>query len=328
MFVTVVFTLQQRELDNRRAKQDFQIEENRRNEDQRQADELHYQDIFKTYMEDISNILFRPNQTNGFVDNRTKSAYIRSKTLTALEELDSQRRTRLFLFFYENNLLPRVALTEENDMNLSLDLSGANLSKISIKSIANKKIIFNKLSLPSVDLTDATFIGCQFRNGADFRDSVMTDAKFIRSTFDCSNPNDGAVDSLIMTHVFFDRSDMERANFSGSSLCDVSFDGVNLAYASFVRTTIRNNIQFEGANLKEADFRQTLPFDPLWVTFVNTNLLGSLFDNALVSDINAGSIVMKDVIFSNGSWSMNESNLILNAGAEIDVSSESFIFLH
>jgi uncharacterized protein YjbI with pentapeptide repeats len=129
----------------------------------------------------------------------------------------------------------------------------------------------------------------------------MAGAKFIHSTFDCRNRCGDADDYLSMTHILFDRSDLERANFSGSYLCDVSFNEVDLTDASFVPTRIQNNVQFEGTNLKEADFRQTLPIDPLWITFSNTNLLGSLFDNALFNNINMDNIVMKNVIFSNGS---------------------------
>jgi hypothetical protein len=59
--------------------------------------------VLKTYVKDISNILFESN--NSFLDNVKKMKYIFGKTLIALNELDYHRKSRLFIFLYETDLL-------------------------------------------------------------------------------------------------------------------------------------------------------------------------------------------------------------------------------
>jgi uncharacterized protein YjbI with pentapeptide repeats len=320
---TIVITLVIQRSEDKRRDQENDLAFLRRLQDQRLADELYYQGVFKTYVEDVSNVLFKSN--NSFVDNEKKMKYIRTKTLTALDELDWKRKSRLFLFLNETGLLSPYPLSSPNDntTNVSLDLSGANFVNISIESTAYKKLHFNNLNLSSVDLTNASFIGCQFNQGADFSYSNMLGANFTRSKFECSKEYKGANDTLGKIHVKFKDSNLERSDFSDSYICDISFARANLAYSIINRIAFQGLIEFLGTNLTKVNWDRPLDhshyFVPLFLNFSNidfrtTPLEMEWFHMPLVR------YEVNNVIFFNETWKVSESNLILNGNAETNVS--------
>jgi uncharacterized protein YjbI with pentapeptide repeats len=340
IFTIVAFVLQQQNEDRRREQdqlignltrqkdmdlanltrqQDHHFEEDRRAQDQHQADDLHYQEVFKSYIEDISDALFKQQTDKTFINNQTLLSYIRSKTLIALEELDCGRKTRLFVFLCENVLLPRI-VQFNNGTNLSLDLSSANLSYISLKRSLYKRFIFDSLCLSSVDLTNASFIGCEFLNGVNFSDSVMENAKFTNSRFECS------LDTVSGTHISFDRAVLTGADFRGSFLCDISFTGTDLSNANFSNVCFQGKVHFEGANLTNTDFFKSRRLSVFSMDIVNSNMIGAIFSSDLNTAIRLGNIYMNNVILPNGTWSMNQSNLIFNGNAEVNVSFLYFFY--
>ncbi|CAF3275433.1 unnamed protein product [Rotaria sp. Silwood2] len=315
---------QERELDNRRYDLERLIDDRRYALQQEQANELHYQDVFKTYIADVSNAVFKQQQSSlsqlMFANDQKRFAYIRSQTLTALSDLDWHRRARLFLFLHENDLLPRIKA--KYDENLSLDLSGAYLANITIKSTRYKKVSFMGLSLMSVDLTNASFFGCQFLGGADFSESFLNDARFIQSTFECikmhgeeSYPNSGE-------SIYFDHASLQRANFQDSKLCDINFENTDLASANFNNVWFDRAIEFEGANLAFADFIGANFQFSLSMTVSNANLTGSsIMDNdGFTRALRQRGVTMDNVILPNGTWLADGKNLVRNGNAEIDVS--------
>ncbi|CAF3865241.1 unnamed protein product, partial [Adineta steineri] len=249
---TIIIAIVNQNIEDKRRQQDQDLAYLTRLQDQQLADALYYQGVYKTYIEDISNILFKLN--NSFIDIEKKMKYIRTKTLTALDELDWQHRSRLFLFLYETGLL-----SSSNTTNISLDLSGANFVNISISSTKRKKFHFNKLKLLSVDLTNASFIDCQFDQGADFSDSLMVDAKFTQSTFKCSKTYFVYTDPMGEIHIHFDRSNLERSDFTDTYLCDASFIGTNLASSTLSGITFQGWIKFQRTNLTEMELMTCLP---------------------------------------------------------------------
>ncbi|CAF1433243.1 unnamed protein product [Adineta ricciae] len=262
---TIVIAIADEKIEDKRREQDHTLAYLTRLQDQQLADESYYQNVFKTYVDDISNVLFKINHS--FIDNEKKLKYIRTKTLTALDELDFQRKSRLFLFLYETDLL------STNTADILLDLSGANFTNITIKSTPYKKLSFNKLYLPSVDLTNASFIDCVFKDGADFRNSSMFGIKFLRTKFECSKSYLGSDDALGKTHVRFDGSNIEKSDFSESHLCDISFKRTNLALTVFHGIKIQGMIQFQGTNLFDANRNQSIDkaeiLGPLFIDFSN-----------------------------------------------------------
>ena len=306
-------------LANLTREKDFEIEEQRRQQEQRQADDLHFQLIFKSYIEDISNVLFKSNQS--FADEEKKLQYISSKTLVVLDELDSTRKTRVFQFLHKNQLLPQVKASSNTVKSpLSLDLISANLANIFLHSSSFNRFQFEKLALLSVDLTNASFIACYFLNGAVFSGSAMDEAKFSRSHFLCPRSFVGNEVTLGKTQTSFISSTLKRASFDAMYMCGVRFEEANLWKANFSSTLFQHGAHFIGTNLTEADFRNIQTSYPVTFYFFNSNLRGALFDNNLFQELTQlDYLKMNNIILPNNSWLIDKTNLIVNGNAENNV---------
>ncbi|CAF4132730.1 unnamed protein product, partial [Adineta steineri] len=305
---TVVITMQQQQNEDRRFQQIQDNEYRRREQDQQQADNLHYQNVYSHYITDISNSIFKQqNQTTIFVDNRTRLDYIRSQTLTALVDLDCQRKTWLFEFLHENQLLP------SRDQSISMNIQGTNFSCITLKRTNSKKFEFKGLVLSSVDLTDASFIKCDFYDGVDFSDSSMEHISLIQSSFYCFN---GA--------TLFERTILSHANFYGVLLCYGSFYEADLTYANFTAALFGGTINLTGTDLSFTTFKDVTLSDPSSMIITNANMTGSsiLEHEWFTEAMCKGQIEIMNVILPNGTWLLNETrNWIENGNAETDCAS-------
>ncbi len=84
---------QERELDDRRYVLDQLLANLSGQQDQQAAETLHYQNVYRGYIQDISSKLYTSSagyQASFFVNDSTKFLYLRSQTLTALRDLDSE----------------------------------------------------------------------------------------------------------------------------------------------------------------------------------------------------------------------------------------------
>ncbi|CAF3936555.1 unnamed protein product [Adineta steineri] len=304
---TVVITIQQQQNEDRRFQQIQDNEYRRREQDQQQADNLHYQNVYSHYILDISNsILKQQSQTTTFVDNRSRLDYIRSQTLTTLVDLDCQRKTWLFEFLYENKLLP------SHRQSISMNLQGIDLSCITLKSTISKNFIFNGLVLSSVDLNDASFIKCHFLDCADFSDSSMEHISLIESSFHCFHGTN-----------LFQRAMLSHANFYRVFLYNASFNEADLTYANFTSTVFGRKIVLTGADLAFTTFKDVILEDSFSMIITNANMTGASFleDKSLTKAMSQGLIEIMNVILPNGTWLLNETrNWIENGNAETDVS--------
>ncbi|UJR08771.1 hypothetical protein I4U23_013027 [Adineta vaga] len=324
--VTVVITVRQQQLDDRRQQQERELDDRRYHLEHEQADELHYQDVFKTYITDISNTIFKQpqqqqQQQTTFIDNKTKLAYIKSQTLVALNDLDWKRKTRLFLFLYENKLLPRIPLEiHTSNMNQLLDLTGANLANITIESSTYKSLRFDRLSLPSADLTDASFRGTTFADGVSFHLSIMVNIKFTGSIFQCLN----RYQEDIQTSLSFQETRLTRAAFQNTQLCDILFSETDLAYANFSGAQFKGITKIFSTNLIFTDFRHAEVFPHASIHIMDADMTGaSIFHNIeFQKALNDGRLQLGNVIFPNGTWKIDTSNLIRNGDAELNCSPE------
>jgi uncharacterized protein YjbI with pentapeptide repeats len=293
---TVVITLQQQKNEDRR-----------RDQDQQQADNLHYQNVYSRYIVDISNAIFKQQSyTETFVDNRTRFDYIRSQTLTALVDLDCQRKTWLFEFLHENQLLPSLL------QSTSLKLQGANLSCITLKSTISKEYEFYGLELPSVDLENASFIKCFFFSGSNFNGSSMENIKFTQSFFLCNDGKNRFEDAML-----------SQSNFYGAFLCNVSFNRADLFYANFTAAAFLGTIDLTGTDLAFTTFKDVAVRADFSMIITDANMTGaSIFeDEWFKRAMYQGQIEMMNVILPNGTWLWNETiNLIRNGNAEKNVS--------
>ena len=141
--------------------------------------------------------------------------YIRRKTLITLRSIDSERRSYLFVFLYENKLL---STSGKRDI-----LPGADLRNIIIESPVTGAYEFSSSALQLVNLWNATFTWCVFKGVTNFNGSIMNDMKFNRVTFEYQFFIHGAK----LTNVTF-----IECHFDG-----IEFRNATMNNATFIRST-------------------------------------------------------------------------------------------
>ncbi|CAF1497468.1 unnamed protein product [Didymodactylos carnosus] len=289
---------QDREVSNDIRLQDRQIADALRAQSQRQADAFHYQDVYKTYLADVSDALFKENHERKFLSDTSKFLYIRSRTLSVLQELDSERQTDLFLFLYETRL------TTENQLSFS---SLTTNHKTECFRACGGNPYREKPSCPS-------HLGIK----TDFSDCVMEQADF-RQAFICLTSFHGAtldyatfVGATIESSKFVNAS-LNYARFIGTTITNSNFAGASLTYADFSGASITHN-EFKGVLLAYANFTN-VTFDAN-VMFINVNLTNMIIKDDLLQDLNSRG-KLRNVILPNGTFS-TQGNLFVNGDAQKD----------
>ncbi|CAF4887989.1 unnamed protein product [Rotaria sp. Silwood1] len=250
------------EIANQTRLQEQQLAHEQHHEDQQQADELHYQTLFGNYIEEISTAIYKQSGQNQsmFISEDNKMLYIRRKTLLILRSIDSDRKNQLFIFLYENKLLP-----DAMKPNSTVDLTGADLSNIIVKSPITGKYNFSQLSLLSVNLMNATFIDCIFDGQTDFNGSILVDAQFVDTGFH-GKLNAFSVDltnaSFTGCH-FHGQTDFSRSILTNAHFIHTEFHeklnafSVNLTNASFLNCQFWRGTHFNDSNLSTVNFQRT-----------------------------------------------------------------------
>ncbi|CAF4084123.1 unnamed protein product [Adineta steineri] len=123
---TVVTYIQQKDISERNRQQDLQIANLTREEDQRLANELHYQNIFQNYIDDVTNILYKdhPNEAM-FITEEKRFFYIGRKTIITSRQLNSDYRKQLLSFLIVTQLVPN-----SKKSNITNSLNGVDFSNV------------------------------------------------------------------------------------------------------------------------------------------------------------------------------------------------------
>ena len=291
-------------------------------QDQRKADELHFHTLFANYIEEISSIIYKQNQSI-FTNQAMKMSYIRAKTLLTLRSIDSARKSQLFIFLHENNLLP----TKIKSLS-TVDLSGADLSNITVQSPVTIRYNFIRLSLKLVNLMDARFIDCNFIDQTDFIGSTLINTQFLNTVFE----GELNVFTVNLTNASFTNCAFRgKIAFRKSTLSGVSFQGANfycgenhryrfsedaMVFTDF-RAKLLCNIDFNRVNLSYALFRGPV--------FQNVSFIDAILFHSMMDITTEGISTMKNVQLPDGTWTINSLNLIKNGDAEANVSERKFV---
>ncbi|CAF0997427.1 unnamed protein product [Adineta steineri] len=298
--------------------QDRQIAEENRNEDRAQQQDLHYETVYATYIEDISTVLYKqPYNYSMFKDNEKKMLYIRRKTLLTLRSIDSERRSQLFVFLHENNLLP-----DQSSPNTTISLVGADLRHIVIKSPVTGQYQFNSLSLLSLNLMNATFIDCRFTGKINFTGSIVSNATFSDCTFEnivtmyeTKLINASFIDCVFKKETQMKDSDLNYAQFIRSSFDKLSLIYVNITNGSFIGCTFNGKSQFYHSEMQNISFvgsifkiDQKHHFDQVslnYCDFRNVSMEHTKFENSSLIYANFSDAYLNNVEFSKNTFLTN-----------------------
>ena len=186
----------QREIADARYKQEQQIANDRYQQEQKLASDRYQQETLKVYFDQITQLLIEKNLRNSKPASEVGSM-ARARTVTALRELDGQRKGILLKFLTEANLISREqAVVELSTADLSnanleysylynVDLHGINLIGAKL-SDGQKGAVINKSDLSGASLDHANLSHTNLKDtnlsGADLKDANLTEAKNLKSS--------------------------------------------------------------------------------------------------------------------------------------------------
>ena len=223
----------QQKIEEKRAKSDRHIEEQRAQDAALQA-----------YLDQMSQLMLEGDLLDSKQDSEVRTL-ARARTLTVLTRLDSRRKGSVVQFLHEASLIkkegPVVSLSAVRlrgaDLShldlLEANLSGANLNWADLSGV----------EMSGADLSDAHLNYADLTGGADLSGAVLSDVHLSDAHLNDADIGDGT----ILFNADLSGADLSGANLSGGAhLNDAILSGADLSGANL-----------SGANLSGADLRET-----------------------------------------------------------------------
>ena len=172
----------QQEIEEKRAKSDRHIEEQRAQDAALQA-----------YLDQMSQLMLGGNLRDSEEDSEVRTL-ARARTRTVLARLDGQRKGRVVQFLYEASLIvrehPVVSLSDVrlrgadlSHLDLSgADLSGADLSSADLNDADLSGANLRETYLVETDLSDTDLSGANLRDARGVTDKQLLQAKTLEDT--------------------------------------------------------------------------------------------------------------------------------------------------
>jgi uncharacterized protein YjbI with pentapeptide repeats len=243
----------QQKIEEKRAKSDRHIEEQRAQDAALQA-----------YLDQMSQLMLEGDLLDSKQDSEVRTL-ARARTLTVLTRLDSRRKGSVVQFLHEASLIkkegPVVSLSAVRlrgadlshldllEANLSganlnwADLSGTDLSKTDLRNAHLSGANLNWADLSGVemsgaDLSDAHLNYADLTGGADLSGADLSDVHLSDAHLNDADIGDGTI--------------LFNADLSGADL-----SGANLTGGAHLNVAILSGADLSGANLSGADLRET-----------------------------------------------------------------------
>lgn len=222
---TIVTTVIQQKLSYQQRAQDRDDTNSLRKQSDRLADSLQKETILVSYLNDVSKLLMTENGSQILV-------HIRTKTLTSLRQLDSERKRYLFLFLYESDLI------YQDSSEQLLRLHGADLNGIQFNGTYDNRCSFIYLYLYNVYLSNGSFIDC-FIDRSNFSYGIMYNTRFYKG---------------LLIRISFKMALLDNSCFCNMKLSTINFNGASLTGSDFQGTVWENaSVDFTNANLTGAN---------------------------------------------------------------------------
>jgi uncharacterized protein YjbI with pentapeptide repeats len=243
----------QQKIEEKRAKSDRHIEEQRAQDAALQA-----------YLDQMSQLMLEGDLLDSKQDSEVRTL-ARARTLTVLTRLDSRRKGSVVQFLHEASLIkkegPVVSLSAVRlrgadlshldllEANLSganlnwADLSGADLRNAHLSGANLNWADLSGVEMSGADLSDAHLNYADLTGGADLSGADLSDVHLSDAHLNDADIGDGT----ILFNADLSGADLSGANLTGGAhLNDAILSGADLSGANL-----------SGANLSGADLRET-----------------------------------------------------------------------
>ena len=207
---TIASAVQQHLLSEANRLADMQIATQQRDQEQRQANELHQETVYAVYIQEMSEVsmkLKRENLNHDELDQEWR--VVRAKSLSAIRQFDAKRKSYLIQFLYETQFLFR---------NRSpIDLSGSNLSGIRLTRPDSLSVTFDRIALTHVALSYTSFADLRLMQ-ADFSGSILMNSNFANAFLLETNFTGCDLRNADLRGVLTDHMIIRDVNLSGAIL--------------------------------------------------------------------------------------------------------------
>ena len=255
---TLITTFQQQKLSNLQRGQDKEDALLLRQQSEQQADNLHKENIYDTYLDAVSKLL-------KWKDEKKSLMQIRAKTLASLRQLNSSQKKHLLLFLYDSEL---IDYPPQKSISSVLKVNDADFNGIYFQGTTETSCSFIHLYLYHVYLSNGSFINC-FIDRSNFSSATMYNIVFFKAR-------------LLRTSFQF--ALLDKANFTQATFFQINFLGASLAESNFTGTNWTNQtVDFTSANLSGAILSD-------W------QLSRSILDNSMLPNRTWGAIQNKSLV--------------------------------
>ncbi|UJR18646.1 hypothetical protein I4U23_005554 [Adineta vaga] len=242
---TIITTIQQQKLSTLERKHDKQESLLLRQQSEHQADNLHKENIYATYLDDVSNLLI--------LDKEKSLMQIFAKTLASLRQLDSERKKHLFMFLYDSKLINSPATRTNSSL---LELKDADFNGIRFRGTTGASCSFKYLYLYNVYLSNASFINC-YIDRSNFSFSTMykttfSEARLLRTSFKFAILDQSGFNQATFFQMIFIGASLVGCNFTNtifsrhehgvSYLINVNLTGVVISDQQLTRSILNNSV--------------------------------------------------------------------------------------
>jgi uncharacterized protein YjbI with pentapeptide repeats len=259
------FTTQQEEnqqaLEDRRAKREARIEEQRADDAAMQA----YFDQMSTLL--IEKDLRASTEDNATEDSKEARTLARARTLTVLARLDPSRKSEVMRFLVEATLVNSVDPHLKTDPILRLEaanlseavLRGANLSGADLFEAVLGSAVLSGADLRGADLRDADLGGAYLDDanlsGADLGGAYLGGADLSIADLSGADLRFAILSEAVLSEAVLFSADLFEANLSEAVLFSADLSGADLSGANLSGADLSKADLFE-ADLSEADLSE------------------------------------------------------------------------
>jgi uncharacterized protein YjbI with pentapeptide repeats len=188
---------------------DIELARAQHENDQRITLDNQRETVLQTYLDKISDLILHENLQNA--GHGDKVRYIaRARTLTALSNLDPNRKRSIILFLYESVLIERD--DEKIDLGWA-DLREVNLSQLILTDISFEGAYLQGSNLSGADLSQSNLEGAEFQ-GANLSGANLSGARLSRTDLretDLRGAN-------LLEESYSDDANLEDADLRGANL--------------------------------------------------------------------------------------------------------------
>ena len=294
IIIAWMFNTRQAERDEKLARQQKQREaelaKQARERDKEIAREQTQEAALQNYLDKMAELLMPPNNLRQSYINAEVRNIGRSRTLTVLLSLDSDRKGTVVQFLYVSGLIdveePVIDLSGASLFGVNLtrtNLAGADLSGADLTRAQLTLSQLSEANLEGADLTGAYIEGAELMHtnlagadltgtnlaDADLKNANLAGALLLVSNLEGTDLGGANATGANMKGANLKRAKLANANMTGANLSDTNLAGAFMLVANL------SNADLKGANLEHANLKSARLVD---VSFDSTTKWPAGFD--------------------------------------------------